>query len=399
MTKEARRTKSERGGPDAAQASTLRASCFVIPSSFDFRHSSFLPPSAFPLLLLLLAGCRPELQDTYGQRKGPLANSSVNGTAVLGEMFERAGHTVFSWRMLSPRLSQRADCIVWFPDDFEPPSDKVRQWLEDWLDERPGRTLIYVGRDFDAVPWYWEEVEPGTPKPQQAEIRSRKVTSNNEFLLDRKKTPDKDCDWFTVESKHRPRPVRTLQGSRPWLQGIDPKKVEIELHGRTVPSQYAEVLLASEGDVLVSSMDVGQGRLIVVANGSFLLNLPLVNHEHRKLAGRLIDEIGPPPQTVVFLESGAGGPMISDKDPSAQIPTGAEIFHEWPASWILLHLAVVGIILCVSRYPIFGLPRSPPPRASSDFGKHIQALGELLRRSGDTAYAMTRLLHYRQRKE
>ena len=35
-------------------------------------------------------------------------------------------------------------------------------------------------------------------------------------------------------------------------------------------------------------------QLLFVVNGSFLLNLPLVNHEHRKLAQRLITACGPP---------------------------------------------------------------------------------------------------------
>jgi len=33
---------------------------------------------------------------------------------------------------------------------------------------------------------------------------------------------------------------------------------------------------------------------VLVNNGSFLLNLPLVNLEHRKLAARLIGASGPP---------------------------------------------------------------------------------------------------------
>lgn len=151
--------------------------------------------------------------------------------------------------------------------------------------------------------------------------------------------------------------------------------------------------------MLVSVEPFGESRLIVVTNGSFLLNLPLVNHEHRKLAGRLIDEVGKPKQTVVFLESRAGGPPIVANDPSPSVPTGLEIFNLWPTSWILLHLVVVGILLCFSRYPIFGLPRDLPPEAPSDFGKHVEALGELLSRSGDTAYATARILHYRQSAE
>ena len=190
--------------------------------------------------------------------------------------------------------------------------------------------------------------------------------------------------------------MRTLEGDPAWLEGVDPAKVEIELESRLEPPPAAKILLASKGDVLVSSTPWQGSRLIVVANGSFLLNVPLVNHEHRKLAGKLIDEIGPPGQKVVFLESGSGGPPIRDKDPTLGSPTGLEIFNLWPTNWILLHLAAVGVIFCFVRWPIFGRPRRVKRVAASDFGRHIAAEAELLKRSGDRTYATARLMHYRQ---
>ncbi len=348
------------------------------------------------LVFFAMAGCNQEIYPEYGQRKGPFW-SSVNGTGVLGEMFEQAGHTVYSRQVLSPRLGRLADCIVWVPNDFQPPSQDVRWWLESWLEEEPGRTLIYVGRDFDAALWYWTAIEPGAPDGQKSEIRRRKLKARTELLSGINVVPgSEDCEWFTVEGKYLPRKVRSLQGDPDWCRGIDASRLEIELNRRIVPSPDAEVLLESEGDLLVSSEWWDDSRRIVIANGSFLLNLPLVNHEHRKLAGQLIEEVGPPRQTVVFLESYAGGPLILDRDPTAGAPTGLEIFNIWPTGWILLHLTLAGILFCFSRFAIFGRPREPEAESTSDFGQHIQAVGELLQRSRDTTYAMTRLVHYRQ---
>ncbi|MEE8452544.1 MAG: DUF4350 domain-containing protein [Thermoguttaceae bacterium] len=375
-----------------------------------------------------------------------MASSSVNGTAVLAEMFEQAGHKVFSWRVLSPRLQDRADCIVWFPNDFDPPDQEVREWLQDWLYAKPNRTLIYVGRDFDAEPWYWEHwanTKTGVPKQQLPKIRVKKTDASLEFRQDRAdlvqqaleeaaaeetasdeaalkeeasdvaasdeevndlpKEPVPDLEpyvWFTVDGSAKHRTVRTLQSDDPlWresLDQIDASQLEIELNSRIHLGANATVLLESEGDALIGRDPWDGSNLIVVANGSFLLNLPLVNHEHRKLASMLIDEVGPPSQTVVFLESYAGGPRISDEDPSASMPTGLEIAVADPTRWIFLHLAVVGVIFCISRWPIFGLPRELAPGGTSDFGKHVHAMGELLKRSRDRSYAMTRFLHYQQ---
>ncbi|NUQ63227.1 MAG: hypothetical protein HUU20_12175 [Pirellulales bacterium] len=349
------------------------------------------------LLLMAAAGCREEIDTFYGRRKGIPGSSSVNGTAVLAEMFEHDGHRVFSWNSLSPRLHERADVIVWFPDDFAPPSADVRDWLENWLLDEPNRTLILVGRDFDAAPWYWKKILPGAPPGQVTELQQRLSEARTDFGMERRAVPaSEDCDWFTIDGKAQRRDVRTLDGKAEWLEGVDPAKVEIELHSRLVPPDEAEVLLRSKDDVLVSRQQWEDSRVIVVANGSFLLNAMLVNHEHRKLAGQLIKEVGPPQKTVVFLESWPGGPPIRDEDPFPGLPTGMEIFHIWPTDWILLHTAVVGILFCLARFPVFGRPREIRQDSPSDFGKHIDALGELLERSGDTAYAYSRLVHYRQ---
>jgi hypothetical protein len=376
------------------------------------------------MLALIIVGCGPKGIDVvYGQRKGA-SWPSVNGTGVLGRMLGDAGFTVFSWGMLSPRLRQRADCIIWFPNDFEPPEQDVCDWLDEWLTEEPDRTLVYVGRDFDAALWYWQKIEPDAPDDQKEEIRRRKWEAKGAFLARlRSIDASKQCPWFTVkgarkhpdvrslegnpewtggvnplklqiELKHRD--VRSLEGNPEWTDGVDPLKLQMELNHRLVPSRGAEVVLESDGDMLVSIEQIDRSRVIVVANGSFLLNLPLVNHEHRKLAGQLIEALGPSDQTVVFLQSGPAGAMILSTDPTDGPPTGLEIFRTYPAGCILLHLAAVGVIFCFCRFPIFGRPRDPEPESVSDFGRHVQALGELLQRSGDTDHAIARLSHYRQ---
>ena len=349
------------------------------------------------MLGLASLGCgQAEIGTEYGERKG-FQPTSVNGTAVFGEMFQRAGHNVFSWRLLSPRLRERADAIVWFPDDFDPPKDEVRKWLDEWLAAKPGRTLIYVGRDFDAAPWYYQKVAPLAPADQQSELRSRGRRAQRAFDARRGKLPaSKDADWFTLRGDAKPRTVRTLQGDPEWTASVDAKKLEIRLHSRLEPSPDADVVLESEDDALISVLPIGQGQLILVANGSFLLNGPLVNHQHRKLAGTLVSQVGPPPKTVVFLESNPGGPTIADKDPKLAFPSPMEVFHVWPANWILLQLLIVGVLFCFFRYPLFGRPREPEPDRPSDFGKHIDALGMLLAKTADRRYAMSRLIHYQQ---
>ena len=362
------------------------------------------------LVLLSLAGVfvvcggiylatRPadDIATAYGFRRSGGTTASVNGTAVLAKMFEQAGHRVYSRSMLTPKLRERADCIVWFPDNFQPPSQKTVEWFEEWLDEEPGRTLVYVGRDFDAAAHYWKTVKPTAPKDQRVEIQSRLLEAKND--LDKKRAaaaPPQDCDWFTYDNSLKHRKVRTLDDCSDWRENVDASKLEIELHGRMKPAPGARVVLGSQGDMLVSLQPLGWGQLIVVANGSFLLNLPLVNHEHRRLAGELIDQVGATSQSVVFLESSWRDPPIASSDMFGGGPSGFEIFAVWPTNWILLQAAVVGIIFCFWKVPIFGPPRRVKTETLSDFGRHIDAMGELLQLSGDEAFAHRRLQQYRQ---
>ncbi len=396
----------ERAGPRAACAFPIQ------------NPKSKIPNLVWLFLFVPLAGCEDGIDTTYGRRSGKVGGDSVNGTAVLAGMFERAGHKVSTTSRLSPRIREKADVIVWAPDDFKHPSKEVCAWFDEWWSEKSGRVLIYIGRDFDAAPRYWRAVLGDAPQDQLRELKRRLAESQGAFRERRKEIAEKEeGSWFTIEGRRRRREVRTLEGE--WAAGVVAERTEIELNGRLVPlevpsaptseadalvDQFAPLLakasdfkrlLSSDGDVLASRRAIEGGWLIVVVNGSFLLNEPLVNREHRKLAANLIAEVAPQ-QRVVFLESGPGGPSLSDKDPDDAMRSGMEIFGVYHFNWIFLHLAVLGLIFCVARFPIFGTPRPLDAVPLSDFGRHIWALGKLLERTGDRAYALARLQHYQQ---
>jgi len=399
---------------------------------------------------LLVAGCSEDIQTDYGRSRGLGSTTSVNGTSVLAKLFEQAGHKVYPWRSLSPRVSRQADCIVWFPTSTKSPSEDVRVWLERWLSERPGRTLVMVLCDYDAEQAYWRKILPEAPEDQQHRIRERLIVAEDYQRTWRSITTPLEAEWFTVQSlpqKDHRQPERhtdseastrsatggkglsrndhrqperptdseastrsatggkksetsgratRLSGRKDWLEGIDAAKTEIEVWSRLLPASKTETLLECEHGVLVARRQWENSQLILVANGSFLLNLPLVNHEHRKLAARLIAEAGPERKQVVFLEPPWGEPSISDKDPSASTPVGLEILTVWPTNWILLHFIVAGLVFCFSRWPIFGLPRRSETEPLSDFGRHVTAMAEHLKKAGDEEFAQATVARYKQ---
>jgi hypothetical protein len=388
--------------------------------------------------LLALAGCKQkaELDTAYGKTGGTPGLRSVNGTSVLAEMFEREGATVTTIQRFSPRL-ERADIIVWAPDDPDPPSAKHREYLEDWLAEGSGRTVIYIGRDYDATVDYWRQALPHA-RPEQAAEYQRKLAEAISLQTFHRKHPPEDqtTPWFDTEA----RPYRTVTKQEgPWSAGIDPAKMKLELGVRySVPEKTEgityygydyvhEVLLSSNQEPLVMqvvSPDWYDGRLLIVTNGSFLLNLPLINKENRKLAGRLIEATQPEGRRVAFVESEKGGPPIRHREERPQPRTGFEMLTIWPLNVVLLHVLFWLLLACVCLYPVFGRPRKlydavvrqvmvattplaslllsyrpenlqdESPTTSGDFGKHLSALGEMLSLTGDHEYATAKLQHY-----
>ena len=366
---------------------------------------------AIACTLLLAAGCAEEGLDVrYGSRQPILGgDTSVNGTGVLAEMFRRGGHEIGSITRLTPRAGRAADVIIWMPNDLTPPSQAAVEWLENWLAEDPHHTLVYVMPDYDAAPHYWAKVKGKASEAQLPTIDSLQRQAVAEFEHVRAGATAEGWNWFVYDPTLSRKTVHSLSGDPNWTDGVDPAKVEIELYGRIKlhpPDEESalrdEVLLESNGDVLVFRRPmftydfVHDSQLIVVVNGSFLLNLPLVNREHRKLAASLIREVGMPERTVLFLESG-GDVEVLDEDPPPPKMMTSTMYFEVPRIQVLLwHLSVLALIVCFALASIFGRPREDSLAHQSDFGRHVDALGELLARTGDTQYARSRLAHYQQ---
>jgi hypothetical protein len=353
---------------------------------------------------IALAGRRDEqLPVVYGRRRGTEATGSVNGTAVLADLYRTAGRRVSTGIRFSPSLGKYST-IVWFPDDFAPPDAAHRTHLEDWLKNGSNRTLVYVGRDYDAAIDYWRGVKTSAPPEVTDEIVRREAEARARHEAERSMVPEKEnAQWFAVTRDQPPLHIEKLSG--PWASDIDIEQAGIYLEARLgIPTSEKngakfEKLLEADGEPLVFRLtkdDWNGSQIIVIANGSFTLNYPLVNREHRKLAAKLIEASSNANDRVVFIESEAGGPPIRDKEKATTPPTSLELLKVWPLNAILLHVAVLGLVLLLARAPIFGRPRDLPGDSTADFGKHVAALGKLLAATKDRNYAQARLNQYRQ---
>jgi len=364
---------------------------------------NFLPLLA--LLLLVAGGCAGDDKVTteYGRVRG----ASINGVSVLAGMYRQAGCDVDTWHMLSPR-AKNADCIVWAPDRFSPPTKAEREWFEEWLQD-PAHTLVYIGRDYDAESDYWTAAGKDATAAQQQQLARKQAIAQSKFAAGRAAIGQLEhCDWFIRRRRaERGRAKKLSSPHSHWQYDIDLDKTSvaknseiiIPTEANTAPGKWNsefiyETLLADGKEPLVlriQGADEIAGQIIVAPNGSFLLNWPLVKPQNRRLAGKLIDECMPA-SSVMFIESQYGGLTINDRDITHS--TGLEAFTVWPDNVILLHAMALGILFCYAWWPIFGRRRELPAPPRSDFHKHIEALGKLLRSTGDAAYAAKQIEHY-----
>ena len=153
------------------------------------------------LPLLTLCGCADSepLTTTYGKRAG-MGEVSVNGTAVLSRMFAAKGYRVTSSRFLGHAV-RTADVVVWCPNTFELPTERVCQFFEAWLAERPARTLVLIGRDYDGAVDYWEQLVATERAPAEvARLRQQLAMRRSEVDLQRQaavRGAPPECPWFT----------------------------------------------------------------------------------------------------------------------------------------------------------------------------------------------------------
>lgn len=388
------------------------------------------------LLMLILAsialvGCEEDEEEvvpfdaTYGEGIQSKGRYSVNGTAVFANMFEAAGNSVRYSTRLDSRV-QASDVIVWAPDSFIGPNEDEREWFERWLREEPGKTLIYIGRDYDAELPYLSKVIRHADGESKINAQQRFNLAMQRYEILRRRAPAvQDLSWFVIDLNQSNRFARDITASDPyWLEGIDVSKCEVVIRGEIKPMEYNstgwdyEALIRSNDiPVLFQMSPTGRSTsgIIVAQNGSFLLNYALINHEHRKLAGKLIEYCGEDLQ-ITFVESRQTGPSVAgspspmanpNRPDREQRPGFFNLLMTNPLGLILIHLCIAGLIYCFLKFPVFGRPRErfaistvvnhdDENRDIRNFGRHIDAVGGLLNKTRDTQHAAMTIQYYDQ---
>ncbi|MDA1177985.1 MAG: hypothetical protein O2931_04215, partial [Planctomycetota bacterium] len=163
------------------------------------------------------------------------------------------------------------------------------------------------------------------------------------------------------------------------------------------PSHYERATLLANGNIPIvtrlSRPDWYDSKIILVTQSSFLLNLGLTNRQNRLLAKNLIENCESPTGIgrVAFLETDSAAVRESTDAPQH---SPLSLFFHWPLSLPFWHALVAGFIACSAYFPGLGRPRPAPRAPLADFGRHVDALGQLLAETRDEDYARARLDEY-----
>jgi hypothetical protein len=255
-----------------------------------------------------------------------------------------------------------------------------------------------VVRDYDAQGEYWNLVAQRLSGP--ADVESRKQAEANQDrtrswvdkLPPKAAKPADATSWFKVgRAIDPPTACKSLEG--PWAEGVDAREAALTLHEPlSVDEDEQDVLLRGDGQTLAMEWETENGsKVLVLANGTFLLNLPLVNPERRPLTQRVVAWIGESPRRVAFVD----GPSVlgGDQFPPSLFDLLARISS---FRWVAIHLGLFGLLACLARAPRLGRPRPDPPSGTDRPAAHAEALGTLLGRSHSPEVARGLLETYRR---
>ncbi|MEM6472486.1 MAG: hypothetical protein AAF802_23190 [Planctomycetota bacterium] len=209
------------------------------------------------------------------------------------------------------------------------------------------------------------------------------------------------------------------QGSLIWEQvGPGPYFLEYSQDSTVSATEtsFVPVVNGSDGRTIVARIESDRwpkSQVLVVAAGSMLTNFALTKDYGQRLAVSLIDsaqEIRNQSMPAVSAESDEATaepepPLVGFANANGSMPVskhvgdipravGAELLTVFPISFVTIHIALLGIIICLCLMPIFGRPRRSVERELADFGDHLDAVATLMYRRGGESFAKRKISDY-----
>jgi hypothetical protein len=363
--------------------------------------------AASAVLALLLSGCRGELETKYGVPSG----ESVNGFLSFIDMLRQRGCRVRVERALSKKLEKDVDVLVVFHHDFGPISAAARKRLEGLLSGGKPKQVFLVLRDWDNGLTAWDRIIERTPADTPAldrdEQLKRQDRLRSQFNVDSSQPVTvNEAQWYSLTPmpKESTRYLTDLTDRDALMANDPPAKggLRLPVRRRFAPAWSFRRRWWSGSDCIMASRDESGRALHIIANGSFLLNGGMVHRENRKLTHAIVRMIADskPSATAkplnVTIVASANDIPDRDRDSSRESGGRFRVFSVYPSPVIIGHLVAALLVFCWHRFPLFGRARSEEVRDVQRFGRHVEALGDLLAGTRDSNDALARVRRWRR---
>jgi hypothetical protein len=172
------------------------------------------------------------------------------------------------------------------------------------------------------------------------------------------------------------------------------KKLDSIAANRLAELEMQPLYCSTDGTPLIYEIldpSWGDSRLIVVNNASLCCNYALADTDRRRVTMSIIER-SREDSRAAFLS--VPNPVLRYASPPSNDPFGLALFTIYPLNIILIHCLLLGIVALIVMWPIFGRPQAIPERNTTDFGRHIEAFGQLLRKTRDRTYALQMVGRY-----
>ena len=175
---------------------------------------------------------------------------------------------------------------------------------------------------------------------------------------------------------------------------LDHEQLEIASAGQAGRGgRVSKLLMGSGAEALVVQIDQEHttSKVLIVSNASIVSNVGMLGVGQRRIAERMIERFSP--GGVGFI-SGSGDPLLRASGSEIEEQRGFEMLTVWPLNVLTIHGAVAAMVAILAFSPIFGRPKRLRGASTADFGEHVQAVGELIRGTGDVQYAKRTISKY-----
>ena len=349
-----------------------------------YRHGSAWRFTIMAGLCVALAGCDPTLESRYADPRG----TSINGVYSFVQLLRQSDHKVDVWPAISPRMQFNYQTLIVFQSSFEALPSKVCREIEEMLVYGTIGTLVIVARDSDAKVDYWRQMrdQPHSSTEERDAIEKSYHADSRAFQADTLAEFDAEAGtWFGLK-----RIARTDTAFQQTVEceshdSVFSVEARWPLNRRLEARSSAEVLWKTGDDPLLTYEAFEGYEVFVMGSATPLLNGGLVDPGNRQLAAEFARQIPCTGRVAIALSS----EWFDDSE--VQSPSMIRFLQVHPNGWVFGQGIVALLLFCWSRFPIFGRPRESSFTETARFGRHVDALGNLLRRTGDVKSARQRI--------